>query len=71
MPFESALRHVRWEEHDDRKVEIAQYRCIYCGAADLIRRDWNTRHEKDKPKLGVASPADGRVFVARPPTKED
>lgn len=70
VPLKASLRHVTWEQHDGRKVEVAQYRCIYCGAADLIKRDDHKRHEKDQPAAGTAGWADGRMFVARPPTTE-
>lgn len=70
VPLKADLRHVTWEQHDGRKVEVGQYRCVFCGAADLIRRDWNTQHEKDKPVTGQAAPGDGRMFVARPITEE-
>lgn len=70
VPLKSDLRYVRWAEHGNRRVEVAQYRCIYCGASELVRRDWEARHEKDKPVEGRAAPGDGRMFVARPITKE-
>lgn len=66
VPLKANLRDVTWEEHGGRMVAVAQYRCIACGAADLIRRDFNARHENQKPQPGVASPSDGRMFVARP-----
>lgn len=70
VPLKTATRHVTWDEHDGRKVEVAQFRCVFCGAADLIRRDWNAQHEKDKPTTGQAAAGDGRMFVARPIPEE-
>lgn len=65
------LRHVTWPEHNGRKFEVAQYRCLACGAADLIKRDWATKHEDEKPIAGQAATFDGRMFVTRPLTEED
>lgn len=59
-----SLLHVTWE--DGRKFEVAQYRCLSCGAADLVKRDWSAKHEKDKSITGTAMPADGRLFITRP-----
>lgn len=59
-------RHVTWDEHGGRKFEVAQYRCLACASSDLVKRDWNTAHEKDKPTTGSYSPGDGRMFVAKP-----
>lgn len=70
VPLTADLRHVTWEQHNGVKVEVAQLRCIYCGAADLIKRDAFKRHEKDTPAAGTAAWDDGRMFVARPPTTE-
>lgn len=70
VPLKRDTRHVTWEEHDSRKFEVVQYRCLACGAGALIERDWRAQHEKDKPVTGQASPADGRLFVTRPLTEE-
>lgn len=70
VPLPTDLRHVTWEQHDGRKVEVIQYRCIACGAADLIRRDWMKDHEKDEPSKGHFAEIDGRMFVPRLLTEE-
>lgn len=59
-------RHVTWDDHAGRKYEVQQYRCLPCASADLIKRDWNTDHDNDKPTKGAYSPGDGRMFIARP-----
>lgn len=69
-PLPQATRDVTWEEHGGRVARVHQYRCIYCGAADLIRRDFHKAHEKDESTPGHASPSDGRIFVARPPEED-
>lgn len=70
VPLPKELRHVTWEEHNGRKVEVAQVLCVVCGAADLVQRMWSERHAKDKPIPGQAAPADGRQFVAYPADEE-
>lgn len=59
-----------WAEHGDRKFAVEAFRCLACASSELVERDWNTEHEKDKPTKGAYSPGDGRTFVARP-AKED
>lgn len=66
VPLGSDLRLVTWDNHGGRQYEVAQYRCLACGAADIIRRDWFTAHEKDEAETGRFIPADGRMFIARP-----
>lgn len=70
VPLKSDLRHVTWGQHEGRKFEVLQYRCLACGAADLVKRDWSTAHEKDKPVPGHYAEADGRMFIAHPLTEE-
>lgn len=64
VPLKSDLRHVTWP--DGQVFAVEQYRCLACGSADLIKRDWQTAHEKDKPTTGQHAAGDGRMFVARP-----
>lgn len=64
-------RHVTWAEHDGRVIEVDQYRCLSCGASDLIQRDTSRRHEKHEPQPGQASPMDGRMFSAAPIADEE
>jgi hypothetical protein len=71
VPLKTDTRHVTWAQHGGQKFAVLQYRCLACGAADLIRRDWSTQHEKDKPVRGQALAADGRMFVSRPLTEEE
>lgn len=71
VPLKADLRHVTWGQHDGRKFAVEQYRCLACGAADIIKRDWLARHEKDEPKPGQFAAADGRQFRARPLTEEE
>lgn len=66
VDFPKAKRHVTWAEHDGRVIEVKQYRCLTCGASDLIQRDTRARHEKTAPQPGQASPMDGRLFAASP-----
>jgi len=72
VEFGPALRDVTWEEHGNRVYRVHQYRCLACGASDLIQRDWMRKHEKDEPLAGQSAAADGRMFAARPlpPSKE-
>jgi hypothetical protein len=67
----SETRHVTWEDHEGRKVEVYQMRCLTCGAMDLLKRDFAKAHEKDKPKPGQAMATDGHTFTARPIDEED
>lgn len=66
VPLRGAKRDVTWEEHGGRVVAVEQFRCIACGASDLIQRDFNALHADKKPQTGKAAPGDGRMFVARP-----
>lgn len=71
VPLPKDERHVTWDEHDGRKFEVITYRCLACAAADVVKRDWWAAHENDKPVTGQASPADGRMFAARPAVEEE
>jgi predicted RNA-binding Zn-ribbon protein involved in translation (DUF1610 family) len=71
VEFKDDKRHYVWDEHQRQRVEVVQYRCLACGAADVIRRDWNEKHSKDQTSTGYASPADGRLFMARPVDDEE
>lgn len=68
VPIPNETRDVAWAEHDGRKAQVLQFRCIACGAADLVKRDWHKKHEDDAERTGVAKPADGRFFIATPLT---
>lgn len=68
LPTET--RHVTWADHGGRVAEVVSFRCIYCGAADIIKRDFVEKHKDYKPITGAAAPGDGRLFAARPPTEE-
>lgn len=70
VPLPRDRRLVTWEEHGNRVINVEQYRCLACAAADIIRRDWMKRHEKDEPQPGQAAPIDGRMFVASELTEE-
>lgn len=61
-------RFVTWDQHGGRVMDVQQYRCLACGAADLIRRDWAEKHKDDKPIPGQYLDGDGRIFVAQPLT---
>lgn len=64
------LRHVTWGQHGGKVFEVRQYRCMACGAADIIRRDFHEQHKDDKPVMGQYADGDGRIFIARPLTEE-
>ena len=64
VPLKNDLRHVTWP--DGQVFAVEQYRCLACGAADLIKRDWQNDHENDKPQRGQFAAGDGRMFVSRP-----
>lgn len=64
-------RHVTWEDHDGRVMDVRQYRCLACAAVDLIRRDWHKKHESEKPQAGRAAAGDGRIFAAQPLDDEE
>jgi len=66
VPLDSDLRHVTWAQHEGRKVEVRQMRCVACGAADLVKRDAAEKHKDDKPTTGHAAWGDGRMFAAVP-----
>lgn len=53
-----------------RSVTVFQFRCIACGATDVIKRDWAAAHENDKNEPGRAAAGDGRMFIGRPNPKE-
>jgi hypothetical protein len=69
-PMPAETRHVTWAQHGGRVAEVVAFRCIYCGAADIIKRDFAEKQKDHKPVTGHASPGDGRMFAARPPTEE-
>jgi len=56
---------------DGRVLEVHQLRCLACGLVDVVKRDWVTAHEKDKPIPGRPTAGDGRMFVAKQLRKED
>lgn len=65
-------RYVNWPQHGGRRFEVTAWRCTACGAADIVERDFTTKHAKDKPPAaGVFAPGDGRMYSARPITEED
>lgn len=64
------LRHVTWDQHSGRKYEVHQLRCLACGAAEIVKRDWAAKHEKDVPIPGQYADGDGRKFIAQPLTEE-
>ena len=63
-------RLVTWDNHDGQKFDVVQYRCLACGAADIIKRDFTEKHKDEKPQPGQFAAGDGRMFVARPHTEE-
>ena len=67
VPLKNDERNVAWP--DGRTYVVEQFRCLACGAADLVRRDFQEAHKDDKPVKGVAAAGDGRRFVARPVDK--
>lgn len=69
LPMER--RHVTWTQHGNRVFDVHQYRCLACGAADIIRRDFHELHKDEKPIRGQYSEADGRIFVPAPPDPEE
>lgn len=71
VPLPLARRHVTWPQHGNKMWDVVQYRCLACGAADIIRRDFYEQHKDDKPVPGQFTEADGRMFVARPPDPEE
>jgi hypothetical protein len=71
VPLPDETLHYRWDEHSGQKIEIGQYRCLACGAADVIKRMWAERHEKDTSIPGHADAKDGRLFMARPVIDEE
>jgi hypothetical protein len=71
VPIPKAARQYRWDEHGGQTVEVLQFRCLACGAADVIKRDWQERHAKDQHVTGHAAAGDGRVFMARPVIDEE
>jgi hypothetical protein len=62
----SARRHVTWDEHGGRVMDVHHFLCLACGASQLIERDFTERHSKNKPAPGQAAPSDGRMIVAAP-----
>lgn len=71
VPLPNEVRKVRWEKHDDRRFEVAQFRCLACASADAVKRAWSEKHKDDKPESGKASPGDGLMFMARPVIEND
>lgn len=61
-----SLRHVRWAEHGNQRIEVGQYRCLACASADAVKRAWSEKHAEDKPVAGQAAAGDGLMFMARP-----
>ena len=69
VPLKTDLRHVTWP--DGEVFAVDQYRCLACGSAEIIKRDYQSDHEKDKPTRGQFAAGDGRMFVARPVVSDD
>lgn len=63
--FPSDARDVTWP--DGTKVRVSVLRCLFCGAQDAVRGDWQAQHENDKRIPGQAMDADGRIWVAHRP----
>ena len=70
VPLPSATRLVTWAQHGGAEFEVRQYRCLACGARDIIQRDFAEKHKDDKPQPGHFAEADGRMFIAQPNTEE-
>lgn len=66
VPLDEATRNVTWAEHGGRRVQVLQFRCIFCAAADTVQRDWRKDHDGDPDLKGQAKPADGRFFIPAP-----
>lgn len=64
-------------KHDDRDVtwpdgtvaRVSAVRCLYCGAEQAVRGDYDKAHEKDERVTGRAMDRDGRLWVAHKPDK--
>lgn len=67
----SALREVTWDDHDGRRFEVVQFRCLACASADAVKRAWSDRYGEKKPEPGQAGPGDGLMFAARPAIDEE
>lgn len=63
-------RRVPQKNGADREVEVATFRCIFCGVSELVKRDAVKLHEKDETVAGQPFWSDGLIFAARPPTEE-
>jgi hypothetical protein len=69
-PLPSETRHVTWADHGGRVAEVVSFRCVFCGAADIVKRDFAEKNKDYKTVKGTAAPGDGRMFAARPPAEE-
>lgn len=67
---EAVTRRVPQKDGDDRHVEVASFRCIFCGVADGIKRDAAKTNENLEPTLGQPFWSDGLIYAARPPSEE-
>lgn len=65
VPITESTRDVTWP--DGTVVQVSQAICLWCGSVDIIRRDFNRAHEKDKPAVGSAMAKDGRKFISHYP----
>lgn len=55
---------VRWP--DGRTYRVRQFRCLGCGALDLIQRDTAKANEKHEPQEGHYAPGDGLRMTVEP-----
>lgn len=56
--------HIGWD--DGRKYTVRQFRCLGCGALDLVQRDTDEAHKKHKPEKGHYAPGDGLRMTVEP-----
>lgn len=70
VPVESKSKRVPLADGSERQVEVASLRCIFCGVADLVKRDDAKKNEGIEPSPGQALWSDGLIYAARPPIEE-
>jgi hypothetical protein len=70
VEVKESQRHVTWDEHGGRVMDVHHFICLACASTDIIKRDFEKRYEKVEPKPGQASPTDGRLIVAAPLSAE-
>lgn len=59
-----ATTHIGWD--DGRKYTVKQFRCLGCGALELVQRDTDKKHGEVEKVPGRYHPGDGLRMTVEP-----